>query len=176
MKASFLIKGRKVFLFAAFLFLIPGCATLPPTVEHELVPPGSGTATWGGIRDSGVAEDATFIPIIAKATPVGKSNFFPPTTKQVTWWALFNPYALGTFHMTAPNLVARWYAPNGAMYWEDNFPTDMGAMFAKNSLPIAGTPAEGFPGFWYVQIYREGSLIDEKRFAIDSRDRSSQPS
>jgi hypothetical protein len=159
-------------LLTLVLLFASGCATLPHRVPGEIVPPGTGPGTWAGIRKSGVSEDVNYVFLISEAYPIGKSNFFPPTVKNITWWAVFQPSVFGFIRTHVPSFVARWYAPNDALYWEETFPGHLGSHFAKTGLPIAGTPAEAYPGFWRVQIYYEGRLIDEKRFAIDSKDRS----
>lgn len=142
---------------------LSGCATVPKTVESA--PAGEGKV-WGGIIKSGVAEDASFF--MFEPNVIGKRDFFPPTVKKVTWWALFQPFA--TYEFTPAAFTARWYAPNRELYWEESF--SGGGPFAKVSLPIKETPAEEFPGRWYVQIYYKGRLIDDKQFLIDIKDRS----
>jgi hypothetical protein len=152
-------------LFLLAIITFPGCATLPDKAQGEVVPlRAGGIQRWGGIKDSGVHEDCDYS--LFSAHPKGKKSFFSKTDKQATWWAIFQPAAFGFIRTQAPGFVARWYAPNGNLYWEDNFAGDIGSLFAKNSLPIAGTPVERFPGRWFVQIYYEGRLIDEKEFII----------
>ncbi len=156
----------RVSLGLALILILQGCATLPERTQGEIVPLHS-SVTWAGIKESGVAEDCSYVPIPTIATPKGKKNFFSKTDKQATWWALFQPAALGFLRTAPPGFTARWYAPNGTLYWEESFAGDIGSHFAKHSLPIAGTPVETFPGRWRVQIYYEGRLINEKEFIVN---------
>src|SRR3990167_2886913 len=108
------------------MIMFQGCATLPEKAPNEIVPlHSSPMPTWGGIKASGMAEDCDYTPFFSMATPKGKVNFFSKTDKKATWWALFQPSALG-FRTTVPGFVARWYAPNGNLYWEENFAGDIG--------------------------------------------------
>ena len=124
-------------------------------------------AAWSAIKASGIHEDCGLVGFLGIPQPKGKKNFFSKFDKQATWWASFQPVTFGLIRTAPPSFTARWYAPNGNLYFEDNFAGDIGSLFAKNSLPIAGTPAETFPGRWRVQIYYEGRLIDEKGFIIN---------
>jgi len=147
-----------------------GCAaSLPAKVEGEIASlhPSPSSATWSAIKESGINEDCGLVVFLGIPQPKGKKDFFSKSDKQVTWWATFQPATFGFIRTAPPSFTARWYAPNGHLYWEDSFAGDIGLLFAKNSLPIAETPAETFPGRWRVQIYYEGRLIDEKEFLIN---------
>ena len=61
-----------------------------------------------------------------------KKSFFSKMDKQATWWATFQPATFGVFRSAPPSFTARWYAPNGSLYWEDSFSGDIGCLFAKN--------------------------------------------
>lgn len=158
-------------IFFISILFFQGCATLPEKTPGELVPLSASTSfkRWGGVRESGVSEDCGYVPLPPIPSPKGKKSFFTKTDAKVTWWATFQPAAFGFIRPQPPGFIARWYAPNGTMYWEESFAGDIGSHFAKNSLPIAGTPAETFPGRWRVQIYYEGRLIDEKEFIINQK-------
>jgi len=156
--------GLKNIIFILGVGVLSGCA-LPPKVPGELMPVGEAGVNWPGIKRSGVAHEVE-VDFLGFAHIKKEGSFFETTDQQITWWAEFQPYALGVFHFMPPTLVARWYAPNKKLYWEEQFITNLGATGAQVSLPLHETPAEEWPGAWYVQVYRDGHLIDEKKFVI----------
>ncbi|MBI4399081.1 MAG: tetratricopeptide repeat protein [Candidatus Omnitrophica bacterium] len=149
-----------ILLFAA---LLSGCATVSPGNSLD---DGSEGIKWSHLASSGISEDAHMNIFTTTVTPEGRTGFFTTDTEKVTWWGLAKLWA---FFMP-PRLLAKWYQPNGELFWEEEFSYDNNALFIKVSLPIKNAPARDLPGIWRVEIYYQDRVIDREKFHITGTD------
>lgn len=148
-------------LFIIAVLPVAGCAWMNyfnPADVHQGV--------WEHIRASGISRDASHAVLADKVTVEGQTNHFTSKDEKVTYWAHFT---FSAFYSPEDVMFqARWYDPDGNLFYEDAFPLNNGfdSMFMKTHLPIKDSPAQYFPGVWQVEIYYKGYSIDKKPFHI----------
>lgn len=143
------------------LFLVTGCATTGPS--QFVSDPGDGIK-WKQLVKAGVSEDAKFGFFTSQVTEQGKSNFFTQDTEKITWWCQVAPFAF----MLPARFQARWYQPDGNLFWEEEFSyaSDIATLLYKTSIPVKGAPAQNFLGMWRIEVFYKDKLIDRRKFYI----------
>ncbi|GEM_PF-2808888 len=149
-----------ILIFAFFIFLISGCASMKEIRTVE-TPDG---VRWDAIKESGIrGEGSPGTFFMAEGPDARAIMHFKHNAFKVIWWSEFQSW---TF-ISSPVFIVKWIDPDGNIFWEEEISAD-GGSFSKYEvyLPVWGSPAKNYPGLWRVDVYFRDRLIDQKNFII----------
>ncbi len=96
---------------------------------------------------------------------IQSKDTFNSSSREILWFAHFK----GFRKAYKANLSARWYAPSGEKFKEEQFSTqETNSRYAWAKLDIRGQDqsALSLPGTWKVDVFWDDELIDSKEFYI----------